>query len=502
MLKVNNISKYFSGNAALNGVSLTLHEGMVNAIIGENGAGKSTLMKILSGVIPSYEGTIYLDGHPVRFKNTQDATAAGISIIHQELNLIPGLSIAANIFLGKELTTSTGMLDDAAMQNETKRLLQLVHLHVDPSIPVGQLRVGQQQQVEIAKALHANARLIIMDEPTSALSELETQNLFLIINQLKNENKTIAYISHRFNELFAIADKFIVLRDGQTVGEGNIKETNETDLIKMMSGREKIAQPIHPSHAIGKVLMQVKNLQFPYPVSAAGKLSKPFSFDLHEGEILGIYGLMGAGRTELLETIFGLNKSSKQSSILLEGKPMQINSPGDAIAAGIVLVPEDRKRQGLVMEQSVKSNLVITALDKILNGLGLISSKKETAMAGQFSSALKIKASSDRIAVSALSGGNQQKIVLAKWLALDPSVLLLDEPTRGVDVSAKAEIYDIMRSFAAKGKGVIMASSELPEIMAVSHRILVICEGEIAATLKTNETNAENVLAHAIQKHQ
>ena len=502
MLKTANISKHFSGLAALNGVSLTLHEGMVNAIIGENGAGKSTLMKILSGVIPTYEGTVFVDGLPVHFKNTQDAAAAGISIIHQELNLIPGLSIAANIFLGKELTTNSGMLDDPAMQRETKRLLQLVQLNVDPSIAVSQLRVGQQQLVEIARALHANARLIIMDEPTSALSEMETQNLFSIITQLKNENKTIAYISHRFNELFAIADKFIVLRDGQTVGQGNIKETNEANLIKMMSGRETIASPGQLSQNTGKTLLQVNNQQVPYPLSEAAKDRKPLSFELHEGEILGIYGLMGAGRTELLETLFGLHNTRNQSDILLQGKSIHIDSPTDAIAAGIVLVPEDRKRQGLVLEHPVKTNLVITVLDKLLNSLGLISAKKETAIATQYIKELNIKAASDRIAVQSLSGGNQQKIVLAKWLAMDPSVLLLDEPTRGVDVNAKAEIHDIMRAFSSKGKGVIMVSSELPEIMAVSHRILVICEGEISAVLKTNATNAETVLAHAIQKHQ
>jgi len=502
MLKTENISKHFSGIAALNGVSLTLHEGMVNAIIGENGAGKSTLMKILSGVIPSYEGTIFADAHPVHFNSTQDAAAAGISIIHQELNLIPGLSIAANIFLGKELTTPTGMLDNPAMQRETKRLLQLVQLNVDPAMPISQLRVGQQQLVEIAKALHKNARLIIMDEPTSALSEMETQNLFSIITQLKNENKTIAYISHRFNELFAIADKFIVLRDGQTVGAGNIRETNEAELIKMMSGRETVTSPGQLSQNTGKTLLQVNNLQVPYPLSAGAKARKPVSFELHEGEILGIYGLMGAGRTELLETLFGLHKTKHQSAILLQGKSIQIHSPTDAIAAGIVLVPEDRKRQGLALEHPVKYNLVITVLDKLLNGLGLISAKKETAMATQYIKALNIKAASDRMAVQSLSGGNQQKIVLAKWLALDPSVLLLDEPTRGVDVNAKAEIHDIMRAFSSKGKGVIMVSSELPEIMAVSHRILVICEGEISAVLKTNETNAETILAHAIQKHQ
>lgn len=502
MLKTENISKHFSGIAALNGVSLTLHQGMVNAIIGENGAGKSTLMKILSGVIPSYEGKIFVDGHPVHFNSTQDAVTAGISIIHQELNLIPGLSIAANIFLGKELTTPTGMLDDPAMQRETKRLLQLVQLNVDPVMPVNQLRVGQQQLVEIAKALHANARLIIMDEPTSALSEMETQNLFSIITQLKNENKTIAYISHRFNELFAIADKFIVLRDGQTVGAGNIRETNEAALIKMMSGRETVASPGQLSQNTGKTLLQVNNLQVPYPLSAGAKARKPISFELHEGEILGIYGLMGAGRTELLETLFGLHKTKHQSAILLQGKPIQINSPNDAIAAGIALVPEDRKRQGLVLEHPVKNNLVITVLDKLLNGFGLISAKKEKAMATQYISALNIKAASDKMAVQSLSGGNQQKIVLAKWLALEPSVLLLDEPTRGVDVNAKAEIHEIIRAFSSKGKGVIMVSSELPEIMAVSHRILVICEGEISAALKTNESNAETVLAHAIQKHQ
>jgi ribose transport system ATP-binding protein len=331
---------------------------------------------------------------------------------------------------------------------------------------------------------------------------METQNLFSIITQLKNENKTIAYISHRFNELFAIADKFIVLRDGETVGEGNIRETNEAALIKMMSGRESLAITGLPSNNTGKTLLQVNNLEIPYPLSANGKDRKPLSFELNEGEILGIYGLMGAGRTELLETLFGLHKNGNHSSVLLQGKPIQINSPNDAIAAGIALVPEDRKRQGLVLEHPVKNNLVITVLDKLLNGFGLISAKKETAMATQYISALNIKAASDKMAVQSLSGGNQQKIVLAKWLALEPSVLLLDEPTRGVDVNAKAEIHEIIRAFSSKGKGVIMVSSELPEIMAVSHRILVICEGEISAVLKTNETKAETVLAHAIQKHQ
>lgn len=501
MLEAKNISKKFSGVVALSNISLQLHPGKVNAIIGENGAGKSTLMKILSGVHTQYEGQIIFNGQPVQFSGTRDAEAAGIAIIHQELNLVPHLSITENIFLGKELTNALGMLDKKQMHTIAAQLLSRLNLTIDPATTIADIKVGQQQLVEIAKALHANASVIIMDEPTSAISDKEVDNLFTIIAQLKSEGKTIAYISHKFKELFAIADHYVVLRDGATVDAGNMQEVTQEMLIQKMTGRAITQQKRTATFENQPVVFEVDQLTLQHPGNKLAHLLHNISFRLHKGEIIGIYGLMGAGRTELMETIFGLYPKTSTGVITIDGNAKKIKSPQDAIAAGIALVPEDRKLQGLILNQSVNKNIGLAVLDQLQQWGIMLNHAKEKILSSNFINRLGIKTSSANTAAQDLSGGNQQKIVLAKWLATKPKVLLLDEPTRGIDVNAKSEIYQLMRSLADEGMGIIMVSSELPEILAVSDRVLVMCEGELTANLTVNATSEQEILKYAIHKN-
>jgi ribose transport system ATP-binding protein len=486
MLVAKNISKRFGGVVALSNISLELHSGKVNAIIGENGAGKSTLMKIFSGVHTEYEGEIVYNGEIIRFSNTREAEGKGIAIIHQELNMVPYLSVAENIFLGKEITTIWGTLDKKQMNERTKDLLSKLNLSIHPGTKVADLKVGQQQLVEIARALHSQASVIIMDEPTSAISDKEVNNLFELIGQLRSQGKTIVYISHKLKELFAIADRYVVLRDGVTVDAGNMKEISQDELIQKMTGRKLNLEKSGKSFTDAEELLSVKNLN-------------NVSFKLHKGEILGLYGLMGAGRTELMECIFGVKQSAGE--IYIKGKLHKIKIPADAIKAGIALVPEDRKLQGLILNQTVRSNISITILEKIQQWGLMLSGKKEKQLTGNYISRLSIKTSSGNNAAKNLSGGNQQKVVLAKWLATHPKILLLDEPTRGVDINAKAGIYELMRSLAGQGMGIIMVSSELPEILAVSDRVLVMCEGELTASIPIEQCSEAVILKHAIQKN-
>jgi ribose transport system ATP-binding protein len=502
MLEAKHISKSFGGVKALSDVNLTLYPGKVNAIIGENGAGKSTLMKIFSGVHTQYNGEIILNGKTVLFKETRDAEAAGISIIHQELNLVPHLTIAENIFLGSELTNRWGVLKKKEMQEKTKQLLNRLNLDIHPDVRVSSLKVGHQQLVEIAKALHINADLIIMDEPTSAISDKEVDNLFSIIAQLKAEGKAIAYISHKLKELFAIADTYVILRDGQTVDAGDMKSVTPDELIQKMTGRQLGFERSGKSISDAPVLLSVKNLNLRHPLFRFNNILEDISFALHAGEILGVYGLMGAGRTEMLETIFGLHPKNANGAITVNNMQMKINSPAQAIAAGIALVPEDRKLHGLFLNQTVRSNISIAVLKRLERWGLLVSKSKERELSNNYIKQLGIKTVSDGVTAKSLSGGNQQKIVLAKWLATKPKILLLDEPTRGIDINAKAEIYQLMKSLAAQGMGIVMVSSELPEILAVSDRVIVLCEGQLTANVDIGEATETGILKYALHKNE
>jgi ribose transport system ATP-binding protein len=501
MLVAKNISKKFSGVTALANINLELHPGKVNAIIGENGAGKSTLMKIFSGVHTQYEGEVIFNGRPVRFSSTKEAEEAGIAIIHQELNLVPYMSIAENIFLGREITGLFGMLDKKQMREKTKRVLSQLNFNIHPDTKIAELKVGQQQLVEIARALHSNASVIIMDEPTSAISDKEVENLFSIINQLRVEGKTIVYISHKLKELFAMADRFIVLRDGSTVDSGDMPTISQDELIQKMTGRKLNLEKSGRSLNNAEELLTVRNISLRHPLLRLTNILADISFNLHKGEILGLYGLMGAGRTELMETIFGLHPKNANGDIIVNKVVRKIKSPAQAIEAGIALVPEDRKLQGLILNQTVMSNISITILQKLQQWGFMLSSAKEKKLTSDYISRLAIKTSSGNNAAKNLSGGNQQKIVLAKWLATNPKILLLDEPTRGIDINAKAEIYRLMKSLASEGMGIIMVSSELPEILAVSDRVLVMCEGELTAFIPIEHATEHVILKHAIHKN-
>ena len=502
MLEAKHIGKQFGGVKALSDVNLKLYPGKVNAIIGENGAGKSTLMKIFSGVHTQYDGEIILNGRAVRFSGTKDAEAAGIAIIHQELNLVPYLTIAENIFLGSELTNRWGILDKKQMQEKTKQLLNRLNLDIHPDTKINSLKVGQQQLVEIAKALHINADIIIMDEPTSAISDKEIDNLFSIIAQLKSEGKIIAYISHKLKELFTIADAYVILRDGQTVDAGDMKTVTQDQLIQKMTGRQLGFEKSGKTINNAPVLLSVKNLSLRHHLFRFNNILDDISFDLHKGEIAGVYGLMGAGRTEMLETIFGLHPKNGRGILKVNNKEVKIKSPSQAMAAGIALVPEDRKLHGLVLNQTVKSNISITVLKQLERWGLLLNGAKEKELCKNYINQLAIKTTSDSATARSLSGGNQQKIVLAKWLATKPQVLMLDEPTRGIDINAKAEIYKLMKSMATQGMGIVMVSSELPEILAVSDRVLVLCEGQLTANIPIEEATEAALLKYALHKNQ
>lgn len=494
MLAAQGITKRFSGVMALDEVSLDLQKGQVNAIIGENGAGKSTLMKILSGVYTEYEGTILFDKQVVQFSGTRAAQNLGIAIIHQELNLIPHLSIMENIFLGQEITNSFGLLDKPAMLQKTKELLKKLRLDLDPAIKIKELKVGQQQLIEIAKALLLDAKVIIMDEPTSAITGTEVDVLFDLIHDLKKEGKAIAYISHKLDELFKIADTYTILRDGKSIDSGQMSEITKAEIVSKMVGRDLAIPASSAFHSLAiEVLMEVKNLC----LRPKNETHHGISFSLRRGEILGVFGLMGAGRTTLLSTIFGLYPTQGTGEILLNGEKTSIHSPTDAVRAGLALVSEDRKKDGIVPELSVKKNISLTTLSSLSTN-GLLSSKKEGDLAKEYMESLNIKASSDAQLIKNLSGGNQQKVILAKWLATKPKVLLLDEPTRGIDINAKAEIYKLIKELANAGLGILMVSSELPEIFAVSDRVLVLSDGKLTGNFAISEATEELLLTSAI----
>jgi len=497
VLEIRNVSKQFSGVYALKNVDMQIFPGQVTAVIGENGAGKSTLMKIVSGVYPDYEGEVVYKGSRSSFRNPKEAAESGIVIIHQELNLIPHLSITENLFLGQELTGRLGLLDYTSMHKKAKELLGRLQLEVDPRTPVNQLRVGQQQLVEIARALLFDSKVLIMDEPTSAISDHEVELLFRIIKELKAQGVAIVYISHKLKELFEIADRFEVLRDGEHVGSGKMEGMTQDQLIKMMVGREIKERSTSEDQIMEDEVLRVENLCFQNPENKNDFLVHDVSFTLRKGEVLGIAGLMGAGRSELLEAIFGLHPRDVSGTVFIDKKQEKIRSVCDAIDAGIGLVPEDRKLQGLILNMNIAKNTSMACLQN-LSSFGFIKKKKEVQLGKKYISELKTAVPSANIAVEKLSGGNQQKVVLAKWLATHPKVLLLDEPTRGIDVGAKSEIYKLIRELAEQGMGIVVVSSELPEILAISDTILVLSESKLTATFSREEASEEKIMNAAI----
>jgi ribose transport system ATP-binding protein len=500
LLAVKNITKRFPGVIALDDVCLELHPGKVNAIVGENGAGKSTLMKILSGVYNDYEGTIFYKNKLVSFTGIRDAQACGIAIIHQELNLVPALSIWENVFLGRELENTWGLLDKKKMITQTRSLLQRLKLNVDPELPISELKVGQQQVIEIAKALLVNSDVIIMDEPTSAISEKEVNVLFDIIDDLRKENKTIVYISHKLGELFKIADRYIVMRDGCSIESGDMKNVTYDNLVEKMVGRQiQLSRKQNKEQLSKDELLRVENICLRHAKKKQEDILHNISFSVGRGEVLGLFGLMGAGRTELLETIFGMHPQRTSGTVFINGKPIALRSPADAIRSGIALVPEDRKKDGLVLGMDVRNNISLATLDT-MEKAGFLNDNKEAVLAMKYINELKIKTSSDKQAAKNLSGGNQQKIVLAKWLAKQPKVLLLDEPTRGVDINAKNEIYKLILQLAEEGLGIVMVSSELPEILTVSDRVIVLSDGNLTAEIPIEQATENSILKAALSK--
>lgn len=493
LLEARQITKKFSGVTALEQVDLRLEAGKVTALIGENGAGKSTLLKIMSGIYTDYEGSIVFRNQQIRFSSPKDAQDLGISIIHQELNLMPYLTVAQNIFLGRELLNRFGFLDQEAMNRQSRELLQRLQLQVEPTAQLSSLKVGQQQLIEIAKALLVESEVVFMDEPTSAIGESEVELLFKIINQLKKDGKAIVYISHKLEELFAIADRFVVLRDGRVVGEGEMKEITRDELIALMAGRDISRTPTSGEVILEETMLQVQNLSLRHPAIPQAPILDKINFHLRKGEILGLYGLMGAGRTELCESLFGLHHPFVSGRIELEGRQMTFERPLDAIEAGMALVPEDRKKHGIVPGMSVAKNMSLTVIDKILSR-GFLSKQLESKLFQKQVAALNIKVHSPSQLIRNLSGGNQQKVVLAKWLERSPKVLLLDEPTRGIDINAKHDMYELITELAGSGMSILLASSEIPEILAVSHRVLVMADGQITADFSREEASETNIM--------
>ncbi|QDT92283.1 sugar ABC transporter ATP-binding protein [Gimesia algae] len=486
LLEVAQISKQFPGIKALSQVSLSLNHGEVLAVIGENGAGKSTLMKILAGVQPPDSGKLLIEGAEVSISDVEAALENGIALIHQELNLCENLDIAANIFLGRE-PASWNVINQQQTYLESQKLLKQVGLNLPPQTLVGDLTVGQQQMVEIAKALSINARILIMDEPTSSLSLHESEALFAVIRELKARGVSVIYISHRLGEVNDLADRVVVLRDGENAGDLDRASISHERMVQLMVGRNVSQFFPHTPHEPGQVVLEVKQLRTPaYP-------SHFINFSIRQNEIVGISGLVGAGRTELLQVLFGID-SPLSGSISVAGQEVQINSPRDAIRAGLALVPEDRKLQGLVLEMAVRENMSLASLTRDRKSLGRINFNQERNISEEMIAVMKIKTPSDSQIVQFLSGGNQQKVVLGKWLAMNPRVLLLDEPTRGVDIGAKEEIYTLMNQLASQGMAVLFVSSDLEEIRGISDRVLVMHEGQMTGELSRDEFSEEAIM--------
>ncbi len=488
IVELDNVCKSFPGVKALDNVSFRLKSGEILALLGENGAGKSTLMKILSGVYTKDSGTMKIFGNTIDTMDPVKAQEMGIAIIHQELNMCDHLTIAQNIFLGREMTRKC-ILSDEDMNREAKRILSRLNMDIDPETLVGDLSVSKQQMVEIAKALSTNAKILIMDEPTSALTAKEIEDLFAIIKRLKSEGHGIVYISHRLEELEHIVDRVMILRDGQYIVSMDYRDTNLKEIISYMVGREITEKFPRIDKEVGKKILEVKDLN-------AGDHVKDVSFSIHEGEIVGIAGLMGAGRTETTRALFGADPKDG-GSIFIDGQEVRINRPIDSINAGIVLVPEDRKKDGLCTKLSIRDNIALPNLDILGSKLGIINRKKERDMTKNTIENLHIRLASVEGNAEGLSGGNQQKVVVGKWLARNSRVVIFDEPTRGIDVAAKVEIYNLMNELKDQGIGVLFVSSEMPEILGMSDRILVMADGRITKELDIKEATQDIILEYA-----
>ena len=486
IIEMQGICKQFPGVKALDNVSFRLKAGQVMALLGENGAGKSTLMKILSGVYPRDAGSIRVFGQEIDTISPKRAQELGIAIIHQELNLCRHLSVAENIFLGREKVGALRRLSQREMNREAGKILDNLRIDLKPTTIVGDLQVSKQQMVEIAKALSTNARVLIMDEPTSALTSKEIEELFRIIRQLRDEGRGIVYISHRLEELQHIVDDVTILRDGQFVAEMPFAGVSLNEIISYMVGREIKEKFPRVSCPVGETIFQVRHLN-------AGRMVRDVSLELRKGEIVGIAGLMGAGRTETTRAIFGIDRK-ESGEILLEGKPLTINRPMDAIKAGVVLVPEDRKRDGLCTKLSIRDNIALPNLDIVCGALTTVNKRQVSRMTQGAIKDLQIKLPNDLVDAGSLSGGNQQKVVVGKWLARHSRVVMFDEPTRGIDVAAKVEIYHLMNKLKEEGIGVLFVSSELPEILGISDRIIVMCDGRVTGELDVKEATQERIL--------
>lgn len=485
LLRMVGISKSFGSNQVLGNVNLELKKGEVLSLLGENGAGKSTLMKILGGIYSSDGGDIYIDGEKKIMKSAAVSQECGVRIIHQEIVLVPHRTIAANIYLGREPKTSLGLIDYKKMVADAKAVMDEYDIDLDPDRQVHELSIGQQQQVEIVKAISANAKIVVMDEPTSSLTEKETMILFRIIRKLQERGVGIIYISHRIEELFAICDRVMVLRDGVAVGTLDIPETNKDQLVGLMVGRKLEKYYVRTPHELQGEALKVTNLTHK-------KYFRDINFKVNYGEIIGFSGLMGAGRSEVMKTIFGVFERVS-GSVFLDGKEIRINCPNDAMKVGIAYVPENRKTEGLVLMNNVKFNMGIGNLRKLVKGIR-VDHKTWDAIVDDYISSLHIKVSSPQQTAGRLSGGNQQKVVLGKWLSRNPKVIILDEPTRGIDVGSKAEIYEIINDLAGQGVAVILVSSDLPEIINMCDRVYVMAEGRITGELNADEVTQETIM--------
>jgi methyl-galactoside transport system ATP-binding protein len=496
VLEMIGISKTFPGVRALDDVSLRVRPGTVHALMGENGAGKSTLMKCLFGIYHEDAGEVILKGRKVKFHSAKDALESGVSMIHQELLNVPNRSVRENVWLGREPLIKVGplrLLDHKKMHADTAALMKSLEMEIDPAGRIGGLSISKQQTCEIAKAVSYDASVVVMDEPTSSLTETETEHLFRIIRNLTSRGVAVIFISHRMNEIFQIADEVSIMRDGRMIGTFPIAEIDEDKLIKLMVGRDNTNRFPPIESDIGELRLEVRGLS-----SADPRSFSDVSFELRRGEILGIGGLVGAQRTELVESVYGLRKISA-GEILVDGKKIEIRSPRDAIAKGIALITEDRRGSGIFPLMSITANTAMASLGSYLNRLRLLRHRRIEEDARKYNESLRTKTPSMGTLIQNLSGGNQQKVLVSRWLMTLPDILIMDEPTRGIDVGAKFEIYSIMAELVKNGKSIIMVSSEMPELLGMSHRVMVLCAGRHTGTLEKAEATQESVMRLATQ---
>lgn len=487
-IEMKGINKSFTSNKVLKNAAFSLKDGEVHALMGENGAGKSTLMKILTGVYQYDSGSIFVDGKEVKYKNPQEAEKAGIVFIYQELNVLFDLTVEENLFMGKEITKKFGICDKKAMRKKAQEIMDKMGVHIPVNAVMSTLSVGQQQMVEICKALMVDAKVLIMDEPTAALTESETKVLFEVMESLRKKGVSIVYISHRMEEIFALCDRITILRDGEYIDTKYIKDITMDDVVQMMIGREIGERFPQRECKIGDEVLKVENLTHE-------TLFKDVNFSVHAGEVLGVSGLMGAGRTEIMHAIFG-NLKTVSGKIYINGKEIKIHNTRDAIKAGIGFITEDRKTEGLLLEKSIAENIEIANLDIISNN-GVISRDKSKKLIDKGIDEFRVKCFNALQECKFLSGGNQQKVVLAKWVYTNPQILILDEPTRGVDIGAKKEIYSIINKLAANGVAVILVSSELPEVLGMSDRIMVVCEGRVTGIVNSADADQAKIMTLA-----